>query len=62
MITLRKRLTGARAHTLGPALLFLAAASLSALGADSMALLCLVPACLAVDAAGRGGQETSDAS
>lgn len=64
MITLRKRLTGARAHTLLPALLFLGAASLSAFGAGSVALLCLLPAGLVLDAAGRdprpAGHRTPD--
>jgi len=58
MITLRKRLTGARAHTLLPALLFLGAASLSAFGAASVALLCFLPVGLALDAAGRDPRTT----
>jgi hypothetical protein len=60
MITLRKRFTGSRARTLLPALLFLGAASMSALGAGSVALLCLVPAGLALDVAGRDPRAVRD--
>lgn len=60
MITLRKRMAGPRSkRMLVPAFLFLAFASLSAVGGGAVAALCLVPAGLAIEAT-RGSDSDTD--
>lgn len=55
MISLRKGMTGSTSgRMLMPAIVFLACASVSAVGGGAIAALCLVPAGLAMEAA-RGG-------
>jgi len=57
MITLRKRLAGPRSrYMLLPALLFLGGASVAALSGTAAAMLCLLPAGIAMAAAPRAGR------